>query len=66
MVIELKPVDSCLMDDVFNVMKTGLYNVTLSCFKSNTQAVSFYQSLGYLVASEEAHFFNFQRSVQSQ
>lgn len=54
------------MQRVHKIADTESRLVTLSCFKSNTQAITFYQSLGYLAASEDAYFFNFQRTVQSQ
>lgn len=33
--------------------------LTLSCFKNNAPAVALYRKLGFAVASQDAHFFDF-------
>lgn len=40
--------------------------VKLSCFKINTKAVSFYQSLGYSVFGEDEYFYDFEFDPQSR
>ncbi|ODA32271.1 hypothetical protein A8L45_13860 [Veronia pacifica] len=48
-----------VMDDLVERSVTLGWSLTFSCFKTNSDALDFYSSLGFRVSDEDTHFVHF-------